>query len=95
LKNATHPNWNGAVGNPVNRWLTGCSNDDIQLEDDNTMLTPVEDGPAIVACNTCRHSADAREDDAGMRGGARMVDALRTVRESDDRYAGIAVQEMP
>ena len=26
------------------------------------MLTPVEDGPAIVACNTCRHSADAKED---------------------------------
>jgi len=59
------------------------------------MLTPVDDGPAIVACNTCRHSADAREDDAGMRGGARMVEALREVRESDARYAGIAVQEMP
>ena len=59
------------------------------------MLTQVEDGPAVVACNTCRHSADAREDDAGSRGGARMVAALRSVQESDARYAGIAVQEMP
>lgn len=59
------------------------------------MLKQVEDGPAIVACNTCRHSADAREDGAGMRGGAQLVAALRSVQESDARYAGIAVQEMP
>ena len=59
------------------------------------MLTPVEDGPAIVACNTCRHSADEREDASGMRGGLRMVAALQAARNSDARYAGIAVQEMP
>lgn len=59
------------------------------------MLKQVEDGPAIVACNTCRHSADEREDDAGMRGGAQMVAALRSVQGSDARYAGVAVQEMP
>jgi len=59
------------------------------------MLTAVEDGPAIVVCNTCRHSADAQEDEAGMRGGARMVKALRQAQASDPRYAGIAVQEMP
>lgn len=59
------------------------------------MLTAVEDGPAIVACNTCRHSGDAKEDEAGMRGGARMVEALREAQASDPRYAGIAVQEMP
>jgi predicted metal-binding protein len=59
------------------------------------MLTPVEDGPAIVACNTCRHSCDTKEDEAGMRGGARMVQALREVQARDSRYAGIAVQEMP
>jgi predicted metal-binding protein len=64
-------------------------------KDRKTMLKQVEDGPAIVACNTCRHSADKREDDSGMRGGAQMVAALRSVRESDARYAGIAVQEMP
>jgi predicted metal-binding protein len=59
------------------------------------MLVPVDDGPAIVACNTCRHSTDAREDAAGKRGGAQMVAALRSVQESDARYAGVAVQEMP
>jgi predicted metal-binding protein len=60
-----------------------------------TILTPVEDGPAVVACNTCRLSATAREDDDGRRGGALMVAALRAVQASDPRYAGIAVQEMP
>lgn len=59
------------------------------------MLIPVEDGPAIVACNTCRHSAEAREGDGGVRGGAQLVAALRSVQESDARYAGVAVQEMP
>ncbi|WP_137862741.1 MULTISPECIES: DUF1636 domain-containing protein [unclassified Sphingomonas] len=59
------------------------------------MLKRVEDGPAVVACNTCRHSADAREDGEGMRGGARLVAALRKVQASDPRYAGVAVQEMP
>lgn len=59
------------------------------------MLTPVEDGPAIVACNTCRHSAEAQTDGAGLRGGVRMVSALREAQAGDPRYAGIAVQEMP
>ena len=58
------------------------------------MLTPVDDGPAVVACNTCRLSADQREDDQGQRGGARLLAALRTVQQGDARYAGIAVQEM-
>lgn len=59
------------------------------------MLTAVDDGPAIVACNTCRHSADARADAEGVYGGARLVEKLRAVREADARYQGIAVQEMP
>lgn len=59
------------------------------------MLKPVEDGVAVVACNTCRHSAEARDDDEGMRGGARLVEALRIVQANDPAYAGIAVQEMP
>ena len=59
------------------------------------MLKPVEDGPAVVACNTCRLSADAREDEQGQRGGARLVEALRQAKAGDDRYAAIAVQEMP
>ena len=59
------------------------------------MLTAVEPGAAVVACNTCRHSADAQNDAAGVRGGARLVEALRGVQASDARYAGLAVQEMP
>lgn len=59
------------------------------------MLTRVDPGPAVVACNTCRHSRDAQVDAEGVRGGARLVEALKTVRATDPRYAGIAVQEMP
>lgn len=58
------------------------------------MLTPVADGAAVVACNTCRHSAAAREDAAGQRGGASLVAALRRVKASDPAYDGVAVQEM-
>lgn len=59
------------------------------------MLSPVDDGPAVVACNTCRFSRDSRDDEEGRRGGARMVEVLRALQAGDDRYAGIAVQEMP
>ena len=59
------------------------------------MLKPIEAGPAVVACNTCRHSEEARGDDGGVRGGARLTAALRAVQASDEHYAGIAVQEMP
>jgi predicted metal-binding protein len=59
------------------------------------MLKPVESGPAVVACNTCRLSADARDDAEGRRGGARLVAALRAVQASDPAYAAVAVQEMP
>ena len=57
-------------------------------------LRRVEDGPAVVACSTCRHSTEAREDAGGVRGGARLLAALRAVQASDERYAGIAVQDM-
>jgi predicted metal-binding protein len=59
------------------------------------MLTPVEDGPAIVVCNTCRFSADAREDVQGRRGGALLADALIEARDAEPRFAGIAIQQMP
>ena len=59
------------------------------------MLKPVDDGPAVVACNTCRFSREARDDGEGVRGGARLVEALHAVRASDSRYDGVAVQEMP
>ena len=58
------------------------------------MLTRVDPGPAVVVCNTCRHSRESRDDAAGMRGGARLVEALKTVQASDPHYSEIAVQEM-
>lgn len=59
------------------------------------MLKRVADGPAVVACNTCRHSAESREGPDGVRGGARLAEALRAVQVGEPRFAGIAVQEMP
>ncbi|MBC9031346.1 DUF1636 domain-containing protein [Sphingomonas sp. JC676] len=59
------------------------------------MLARVANGPAVVACNTCRYSADTRQDANGMRGGQRLIAALRAIQAGDGRYAGIAVQEMP
>lgn len=59
------------------------------------MLKRSEPGPAVVACSTCRHAADAREDAQGVRGGARLAEALRRVQASDPGYAGIAIEEMP
>ncbi len=59
------------------------------------MLKPVADGPAVVVCNTCRHSTEAREDADGARGGAALARTLRAARDADPRYAGVAVQEMP
>lgn len=59
------------------------------------MLKPVTNGPAVVACNTCRYSQESRDDPQGQRGGARLVAALRRVQASDERYAAVAVQEMP
>lgn len=58
------------------------------------MLTRVDPGPAVVVCNTCRHSREAQVDAAGMRGGARLAAALKQLKDAEPRYAGIAVQEM-
>lgn len=58
------------------------------------MLTRVDPGPAVVVCNSCRHSREAQVDAGGVRGGARLVAAMRAVQTADPRYAGIAVQEM-
>ncbi len=58
------------------------------------MLTRVDPGPAVVVCNSCRHSREAQVDAYGVRGGARLVVALRDAKAADPRYAGIAVQEM-
>ncbi|OHT21914.1 MULTISPECIES: DUF1636 domain-containing protein [Edaphosphingomonas] len=59
------------------------------------MLTRVADGPAVVVCNSCRHSVASREDGEGVRGGARLAEALRAVQATDPDTAHIAIQEMP
>ena len=53
------------------------------------MLTRVDPGPAVVVCNTCRHSRTSRDDATGMRGGARLVEALKRLKKDEPRYAGI------
>ncbi len=58
-------------------------------------LRPVAIGTAVVACNTCRHSATDRVAPDGSSGGAQLVVALRAAQAADPRYAGIAVQDMP
>lgn len=58
------------------------------------MLTRVDPGPAVVVCNTCRHSREAQIDAEGVRGGARLVAELKRLKDEEPRYAGIAVQEM-
>jgi predicted metal-binding protein len=50
----------------------------------------VEDGPAILVCNSCRRSKDA-----GASDGALLARMLRAVAHTESRYAGLAVQEMP
>lgn len=59
------------------------------------MLRAVENGPAVVVCNTCRLSSERREDEGGRRGGALLADALHQVKSEDPACAQIAIQEMP
>ncbi|ENZ82945.1 MULTISPECIES: DUF1636 domain-containing protein [Caulobacter] len=56
-----------------------------------SVLREAEDGPAVVVCNTCRVSAEARETPDGARGGALLAAALRETAAG----TGVAVQEMP
>lgn len=58
------------------------------------MLRAVPAGPSIVICNTCRLSADQREDAEGRRGGALLADILRAVQADFPEPTNIAVQEM-
>ncbi|APL95117.1 MULTISPECIES: DUF1636 domain-containing protein [Sphingobium] len=59
------------------------------------MLRAVGPGASVVVCSTCRLSAEQREDAAGRRGGALLVEALHRVRDGDPAYAAVAVQDMP
>ena len=58
-------------------------------------LAPASSGASVVVCSTCRLSADRREDDGGQRGGARLAQALREAQGASERYADIAIEEMP
>ena len=60
-----------------------------------TILRPAADGPAVIVCNTCRHSSDTRADDTGVRGGARLFALLGDLAAREADYAGIAVEQMP
>lgn len=61
--------------------------------DPATVLTPVPDRVAVVACSTCRSSAGARGDTNGQRGGAQLVEALRAV-QAEPGYESVAVEVM-
>ena len=60
-----------------------------------TLLRDAADGPSLVVCNTCRFSAEDREDAAGVRGGAHFVAALRDQKEGDARLDDLSIEEMP
>ena len=45
------------------------------------MLTRVDPGPAVVVCNTCRHSRTSRDDATGMRGGGKLMEGDRKTPE--------------
>jgi predicted metal-binding protein len=53
------------------------------------MLECVTEEAAIVVCNTCRYSAETRENSVGRRGGALLLEQLRL------RGANVTIQEMP
>ena len=59
-----------------------------------TLLRDAAEGASLVVCNTCRFSADEREDADGVRGGARLIAALRAEMAVDDRLDGFAIEEM-
>ena len=57
-------------------------------------LVSASDGPAVVACNSCRFNTADKEDANGRRGGALLVEALRKVQASDPAYDDVVVEEM-
>lgn len=59
-----------------------------------SLLQAASDGPALIVCNTCRWSADEREDAEGVRGGARMFEALVAAAKDDERLSSLEIQQM-
>jgi len=60
-----------------------------------SLLQPAAEGPSLIVCNTCRWSDEAREDASGVRGGARLAEALRAAKAGDRRLETLTVEEMP
>ena len=60
-----------------------------------SLLRDAAQGASLVVCNTCRVSAEEREDADGVRGGAHLVAALRARKADDERLDGLAIEEMP
>lgn len=59
------------------------------------MLKPVTPGPSLVVCSTCRVSREARTDEAGQRGGALLLDALKEAIEGHPCAGRLDLQTMP
>ncbi|RYG12052.1 MAG: DUF1636 domain-containing protein, partial [Caulobacteraceae bacterium] len=55
-------------------------------------LTQGSDGPGLVVCSTCRLSEEDREDAAGVRGGMRLLEALRAKAAGDPALAELAIE---
>lgn len=60
-----------------------------------SLLRDAADGASLVVCNTCRLSAEEREDADGVRGGALLVAALRAQKDGDERLDALTIEEMP
>lgn len=60
-----------------------------------SLLRAADDGPAVVVCNTCRVSAEARETPEGVRGGVLLAAELRAAAAQNPKASGVAIQEMP
>lgn len=56
-----------------------------------SVLRSADDTAAVVVCDTCRFSADERENPEGVRGGALLATALRELADG----TGVAIQAMP
>ncbi|ATQ42931.1 DUF1636 domain-containing protein [Caulobacter mirabilis] len=60
-----------------------------------SLLTRSADGPGLVVCSTCRFGPDAYEDAEGVRGGARLLEALLAAKDADSSLADLAIEPMP
>ena len=60
-----------------------------------SLLQSSSEGPTLIVCNTCRWSAEEREDAQGVRGGVRMFEALTEAARGDVRLETLAIEQMP